>query len=723
MIEQYNIKRLFSDYTLFVPEIQRDYVWGSEYNCQKVMIPFLKSLNHNLADNRPCNIGFLYSYTHSNDDNYIIDGQQRFTTIVLLLYVLAIRENKDFDSYIGFERPTMRFGYNVRPQTETFTRKLFLSHEVQKNEILNQTWFLPEYSFDTTISSMVNAVDTLNSEIPNLRNITFEKVLNQVCFWYFNVDETSQGEELYITMNSRGQKLTESEQIKPYLFDLWQKRDYDLEDNTDYGKLWDDWEELFYSKKGKAGIISVDIAMNSFLRIIYEMERQSECRGELPARNDVLNLPLISHYMKSMRVFAKDEWPALLTEELDYRPYRLLKALIAEGLKPVHYSKDEERVERVFRNIVERRKYRINHNDILVFLHAYSRSTESFYDFIIDHPDISSKVFDEHELCKIRIYKLFDNNPLIQQAIETAFAKEENGLVWSGNISPLIKWSILEEDNISSFSFAVFENYARVFNSLFGDDMLKREDMDLTRQALLAFGLHDYPRIFKGYTNTCFAYDEKEWHQLFLDGENIQRLKIFLDQYKMHYDESKSKESSLKKFTNSYPVENDYSEFVHDGELLRFCKQKNIQWWWNTIYLIRESTAHSEHANIHSYKYYLTRKNYFDFTGWDSLKFYPRDISCVYLDYASKSIAVDAYWNGGNKHQQMAIEIHMRNKKTKEAEDFLKPILCVDGYVWNGERYVNHFDGPKNEYEAFVLMDKKITEIVDFINKNILKLC
>ena len=117
----------------------------------------------------------------------------------------------------------MRFTYNVRPQTETFMRRLFQSGKVSKEEIVIQNWFMPSYSSDTSITSMVNAVDLLSNALDNLSEIKFDKVLNQVCFWYFNVDETSQGEELYITMNSRGQKLTESEQIKPHLFDKWQK--------------------------------------------------------------------------------------------------------------------------------------------------------------------------------------------------------------------------------------------------------------------------------------------------------------------------------------------------------------------------------------------------------------------------------------------------------------------------------------------------------------------
>ena len=45
MIEQYTIKQLLKQFTLFVPEIQRDYVWGNKVNFERVMKPFLKSLD------------------------------------------------------------------------------------------------------------------------------------------------------------------------------------------------------------------------------------------------------------------------------------------------------------------------------------------------------------------------------------------------------------------------------------------------------------------------------------------------------------------------------------------------------------------------------------------------------------------------------------------------------------------------------------------------------
>lgn len=83
-MEKNNINNLLQHYNLVVPEIQREYVWGNKKTVVETFIhDLVKSLKKGEA-----NIGFLYSYKNGTE-YHIIDGQQRFTTIILLLYVLA----------------------------------------------------------------------------------------------------------------------------------------------------------------------------------------------------------------------------------------------------------------------------------------------------------------------------------------------------------------------------------------------------------------------------------------------------------------------------------------------------------------------------------------------------------------------------------------------------------------------------------------------------------
>ena len=258
-----------------------------------------------------------------------------------------------------------------------------------------------------------------------------------------------------------------------------------------------------------------------------------------------------------------------------------------------------------------------------------------------------------------------------------------------------------------------FTTYSEKFDALFGDDKLEREEMDVTRRAMLAFGFVDYPRIFHGYTNTCFAKEPEDWHTLLLDERNVLTLNTFLD----HYEGIET----LKEIIKSFPIEKDFSEFLYIPELLDFCKQKNIQWWNNSWYLIKEACSSSQHANIHTYKYYLSRKDSLFFDGWKNMDFWPWGDTCIYLDQHAESpkhIAIDAYWNGGKEHKQMAIEVFMRPDDGKnepnadETELLLKNIQLLNDYKWNGQRYVCYFETPQNEEQAFNLMDEQLNRII-----------
>ena len=85
-MEKKNLSCLLNNYSFVVPEIQREYVWGAKKN-NHVLIQFLNDLNEKLAKG-DANIGVLYSY-RSGSEHYLIDGQQRYTTMNLLLHLLT----------------------------------------------------------------------------------------------------------------------------------------------------------------------------------------------------------------------------------------------------------------------------------------------------------------------------------------------------------------------------------------------------------------------------------------------------------------------------------------------------------------------------------------------------------------------------------------------------------------------------------------------------------
>lgn len=192
MIEK-KIAELLGNY-MVVPEIQREYVWGSNKNIVNQFIDSLK-------ENKDINVGFLYSYSNGNQE-YIIDGQQRLTTLVLCLYYAShMQEEYDkFKSLLKVNSPNMSFTYRVRSNTEEFMQCLFNSGLYKEKEIKDSKWYHACYDSDISISSMIALLNYLD-EIKF--NVKYNDILN-IKFWYYPIDETSLGEDLYITMNSRG---------------------------------------------------------------------------------------------------------------------------------------------------------------------------------------------------------------------------------------------------------------------------------------------------------------------------------------------------------------------------------------------------------------------------------------------------------------------------------------------------------------------------------------
>lgn len=295
-----NLLTLFSLNNLIVPEMQREYVWGSLQNEDKIvklLTDILPSDNcsqcgftHSCEDK---NIGFLYSYkpTYARmennrfQDEYLIDGQQRITTVFLLLIVCAVREKrvKDFISICRFDSDSssLCFQYKVRDLTSHFIFQLlkricewsdssskandFFSFLDTKKEY--PTWILHDYCNDSTVRNMLNALHIIRNTLEDecyRHNKYFDYLLCHIRFWHFKTDVTSQGEELYITMNARGEQLVKNETLKAELFKN--------KDQVKWGRKWEMWQDFFWQYKDK-NAVDAGPGLDSYLNCIFELER------------------------------------------------------------------------------------------------------------------------------------------------------------------------------------------------------------------------------------------------------------------------------------------------------------------------------------------------------------------------------------------------------------------------------------------------------------------
>lgn len=324
-LKEENLLTLLSQNNFIIPEIQREYVWGNE---EKVVRKFLKDVRSKVgvfcaschlphADNN-INIGFLYSYKpdyvkveHDRflDEN-LIDGQQRFTTLFLLLFYCALKEHRsdgknrkeEFLTLIRFEEKLhMCFDFKVRDLTRQFLLELVekVNEVGQLAAISEQTWFLRDYEMDVSIQAMNKTLEYIGQEF-NDNNRYFNHLINNVVFWHFKTEATSQGEELYITMNARGEELSVNEITKAALM----INGTELYAN---GKEWEEWQQFFWKNRDRNdNNPSADKGFNGFIRCIAGLEYyisdkdEGRTKGEREIQS-LLTLQLVGEYMEAFK--------------------------------------------------------------------------------------------------------------------------------------------------------------------------------------------------------------------------------------------------------------------------------------------------------------------------------------------------------------------------------------------------------------------------------------
>ena len=135
---------------LVIPEIQRDYVWGKNEVCD--LLESIKDGFESENGDIPY-LGFIYAY---NDRDYVykyflIDGQQRMTTVYLILLACYQLLNKEIPDYL-FDNGKLKLDYKVRQATHDFLTD-FVKHcqnypDTNNINFEDQVWFHKDYEND-----------------------------------------------------------------------------------------------------------------------------------------------------------------------------------------------------------------------------------------------------------------------------------------------------------------------------------------------------------------------------------------------------------------------------------------------------------------------------------------------------------------------------------------------------------------------------------------------
>ena len=281
-----------------IPDMQREYCWAKTFsglNSKSLVHNFTLDLIANAEKTETVQMGLLYAYESPRNQIQLCDGQQRITTLFLLLgYLYKATDStylkNEIEKALVLPRRNngvleCRLRYAIRESTLFFTRDLteniFLNSwdESQniKSCIKNQDWYFNEYDLDPSIQNMLDALSVFQV----LDNVLDEKValhiLKNINFLFFDMENRTYGEEQFVVLNTTGKPLTITENIKPKILG-------GLDDNESFkaGKsalryhsdMWEEWEYYFWNNKNVFHKTS-DKGLNEFFRWIYIIENSN----------------------------------------------------------------------------------------------------------------------------------------------------------------------------------------------------------------------------------------------------------------------------------------------------------------------------------------------------------------------------------------------------------------------------------------------------------------
>lgn len=233
-----SLNEIFNQKIFRIPDFQRGYSWE-----ETQLNAFWEDLQ-NLKSNRVHYTGLLsvepLKEVKNQDDEwlfgdfkfyYLIDGQQRLTTSIILIKVILNSLNNDEDILF---KPKEVWEQKFLFQTYKNSYKSYIfgyekdnpSDEFFKTKILEQKSSTADKVPENTLytSNLMNAKLFFEGKIKNLvieeREIIFKKLVSQFKFNFYEIDEELDVFVTFETMNNRGKPLSNLELLKNRLIYL-----------------------------------------------------------------------------------------------------------------------------------------------------------------------------------------------------------------------------------------------------------------------------------------------------------------------------------------------------------------------------------------------------------------------------------------------------------------------------------------------------------------------
>lgn len=294
---------LSGNFSIVIPDLQRDYCWGldtydkngkQQGELVSGFIESIKSKWEEIPDkNALVPMGLIYGYEWPKGTYQLCDGQQRMTTFYLLAGELYRNQSVDDDTKEILRNILVREDaheinssllYSIRETTLYFLSDLvknyFLSpasslpfntledrartHTVLK-DAGRPAWYFLEYDNDPTIQSMLGAIYTIRKFLKesfddNSTDLSsFAKaIVTQFAFIYYDMGNRLRGEETFVVLNTTGEPLSPTENLKPLLIAGRSG------DSTEISSQWEEREDWFWTHRADKELTSDNLSQDFY---------------------------------------------------------------------------------------------------------------------------------------------------------------------------------------------------------------------------------------------------------------------------------------------------------------------------------------------------------------------------------------------------------------------------------------------------------------------------
>lgn len=275
-----NLKQLLQNTKYSIHYYQREYMWQRKHIEELIDDLTSEFLDYYVSGHSREMVAeygayFMGSIVLAGRENAIIDGQQRFSSMTLLLMYLNNRLKKIDQSYAMID--AMIF-------SESFGKKSFNIDVPERNECMDALY--NDKPFE--VSGMGESVQNLYNRYQDISEMFPEAITNEMllhfCDWlaekvfFIEIVATTEQDahKVFVTMNDRGLSLTSTEMLKGYLLseiksdenreklnDLWKTYMLKLRANDEKGdenfiKAWLRSQYAVTIRATKAGAINED---------------------------------------------------------------------------------------------------------------------------------------------------------------------------------------------------------------------------------------------------------------------------------------------------------------------------------------------------------------------------------------------------------------------------------------------------------------------------------